>query len=133
MFRCSLTILSDTRYLGVLRRWVESTSAIVGRERFPAKAVAACSLALIEAVDNAIFHAHRRKRALPIDIALTVGAGRITIDVTDRGRGISERAAPAPEALVTHGRGLFLIRELMHEVRHARERGRHRMRMTYRL
>jgi anti-sigma regulatory factor (Ser/Thr protein kinase) len=132
-FCSAFTIKSDTRYLALLRQWVESSARIVGRRRFPRRAVMACSLALIEAVDNAIFHAHRRRRSIPIQVSLSVNECEVVLEVVDRGSGIGHPLLPPPDSMVTHGRGLFLIRSLMaHVESHARD-GYHRMRMIYRL
>jgi anti-sigma regulatory factor (Ser/Thr protein kinase) len=132
-FCSAFTIKSDTRYLALLRQWVESSARIVGSHRFPRRAVMACSLALIEAVDNAIFHAHRRRRSIPIRVSLSVNEGEVVLEVVDRGSGIGHPLLPSPDAMVTHGRGLFLIRSLMAHVENHSRNGCHRMRMIYRL
>jgi anti-sigma regulatory factor (Ser/Thr protein kinase) len=134
-FRCVFIIRSDTRYLGSLRQWIESTSELVGPEGFPAKAVAACSLALIEAVDNAIFHAHDRNADLPIEVSMIVSSSTVLVDVIDMGGGIGEFRTPdvAPDAMATSGRGLFLIKSLMSSVEHFLKDGKHYTRMIYKL
>lgn len=132
-FSSAFTIKSDTRYLALLRQWVESSARIVGRRRFPRRAVMACSLALIEAVDNAIFHAHRRRRNIPIRVSLSVNKNEVVMEVVDRGKGIGHPSLPPPDAMVTHGRGLFLIRSLMAHVESQAQDGCHSMRMIYRL
>ena len=134
-FRCVFIIRSDTRYLGSLRRWIESTSEVVGSSCFPPRAVSACSLALIEAVDNAIFHAHDGRVELPIEVSMSVDDSKIVVDVTDLGNGIGEFCTPdiAPDAMATSGRGLFLIKSLMSSVEHFFDNGKHHTRMTYKL
>ncbi len=132
-FRCAFTIRSDTRYLSLLRKWIEAAATLMGESAFPRRAVIPCSLALIEAVDNAIFHAHARRAHLPIEVGLAVSRGVIEIDIVDQGTGIDHTPVCQPEAMVTHGRGLFLIHELMHDVQSHKDRGRHRLHMTYRL
>ena len=57
-FSCAFTIRSDTRYLLVLRRWVGAMAEAAGRGRIGKRQRIALELALTEAVDNAIFHAH---------------------------------------------------------------------------
>lgn len=133
MFHCSFTIESNTRYLAPLRQWVGAVARIVGGRRFPARAVMACSLALVEAVDNAIYHAHRRKRHLPIRVSLRLDRRDIVLEVADSGGGIGHPRTPRPDAMVSHGRGLFLIRQVMNSVESRLEDGRHRMKMVYRL
>lgn len=130
---CALTIGSDTRYLGPLRQWVDALSRVSGEGRFPQSAVLPCSMALIEAVDNAIFHAHGGRKHEPIDISFSVNRGRIIIEVVDRGRGIGHPEHIEPDSQATHGRGLFIIREIMESVSSRRVAGRHHMRMEYRI
>lgn len=130
---CALTIGSDTRYLGPLRQWIDAFSRVSGERWFPRRAVIPCSMALVEAVDNAIFHAHGGRRREPIDISLSVKKGRIIIDVVDRGSGIGNPERIEPDSQATHGRGLFIIREIMDRVRSRRIAGRHHMRMEYKI
>jgi len=126
---------SDTRYLRSLREWMESTSDLVGDSIFLPKVLYACNLALIEAVDNAIFHAHDGRRELPIEVEMIVGGSEIVIDVIDLGKGLGEFSVPdvAPDALATSGRGLFLIKSLMERVEYFFDDGKHHTRMTYKL
>ena len=133
VFQCAFTILSDTRYLTPLRQWLDAVAVIVGRDRLPKRAVIACSLALVEAVNNAIFHAHERCRRKPIEIRLSVADHHVTIDVLDTGSGIRQHIEPSPDAMITHGRGIFLIRNMMSKVTNQQEGGRHRLRMIYQL
>ena len=131
-FRCAFTIRSDTRYLAPLRAWVRAAAALAGRRDFPAKAVMPCTLALIEAVDNAIFHAHRRRRERPIRVALAAEGGGVAIEVADCGRGVGRHLSRDPEAMVDHGRGLFLIHRLMARVESRMRGNRHVLTMRYR-
>lgn len=128
-----LTIRSDTRYLAVLRQWVAAAAKRVGPRRFPRGALRAVTLSLIEAVDNAIFHACLpRSKGWPIDVALRVEAGRITVSVGDCGKGFCLQKTGLPSLLVTHGRGLLLMRHLMETVEHYRRGKRHVVRMIWR-
>ena len=131
MFTTSLTIRSDTRYLALLRGWVAAAGRAVGRTKFPRAVQSAVTLALIEAVDNAIFHAHRRKRDLPISVCLAIADDRIVLDVTDRGDGIDLAQIEIPLEFADHGRGLMLIHRMMHSVRSRRIRDRHLLRMVH--
>lgn len=131
-FRCAFTIRSDTRYLASLRAWVRAASRLAGRRHFPAKAVMPCTLALIEAVDNAIFHAHRRRRERPIRVAIAAEDGGVVIEVADCGRGVGRHLMCDPEKMVDHGRGLFLIHRLMARVESRMRDGCHVLTMRYR-
>ncbi|MBI4125888.1 MAG: ATP-binding protein [Deltaproteobacteria bacterium] len=130
-FQTQLTIRSETRYLALLRQWVAATATVVGPRYFPRAALRAVNLSLIEAVDNAIFHAHRGHREKPIDVGLRVEAGRVMVVVTDRGRGFRQATTDPPELLMTHGRGLLLMRHLMASVEHCRRGKRHMVRMIW--
>lgn len=130
-FRTQLTIRSETRYLSLLRQWVAATAKVVGPRYFPRAALRAVNLSLIEAVDNAIFHAHRGCREKPIDVGLRVEAGRVIVIVTDRGKGFHRATTDLPEPLMTHGRGLLLMRHLMESVKSCRQGKRHVVRMIW--
>jgi len=130
-FRCAFTIRSDTRYLSTLRDWVAAVARVAGHDEFPRRAVVPCSLALIEAVDNAIFHAHGHKKDLPISVSLALERRRIVMEVIDRGEGIGKPKLPKPDELVTHGRGLFIIHNVMSDVTSKVSKGRHKIRMVY--
>lgn len=132
-FVVKFTIQSDTRYLAPLRGLVASIGRLVGKNRFPKRAVAACTLALIEAVDNAIFHAHKRVRGLPIDIEISVGKGVIVMKVVDRGPGLDHPSIHAPQLVATHGRGLFMMDKLMYGVESKKSPGRHEVALTYQI
>lgn len=129
-FRAAFTIQSDTRYLSFLRDFVSALSHMDGGH-ISKRSVIEVSLALVEAVDNAIFHAHGHKRDMPIEIAFDVGAKRVVIDVLDSGGGIGKFRAPSPDAMSDHGRGLFLINKIMKRVSSCKIGSRHRLRMEY--
>lgn len=132
-FHCAFTILSDTKYLSVLRQWVLAAQKIAGHVAFPNRARTACTLALIEAVNNAIFHARGRGRERPIRVSIKIGNGLVVLEVSDTGRGIGRHARARPDEMVDHGRGLFLIHKLMTGVKSRMNGKYHSLRMTYRL
>jgi len=127
--RLEITIGSDTRYLAALRGMVGAFLAQAGNGRVGRAQVIACSMSLVEAVDNAIFHAHRNRKDFPIRIAFALHDGRIVMDVVDRGRGIGEPRPPEPDGYSTSGRGLHIIRESMSRVESRVAGGEHRFRM----
>lgn len=130
-FHCVFTIMSDTKYLAILREWISAAQLIVGRRAFPKRAKIACTLALIEAVDNAIFHAHKKRASLPIGVSLKIGDKKVTIEVDDGGGGIGRHEVSHPDEMTDHGRGLFLIHKLMTKVESRMKGRRHLLRMTY--
>lgn len=129
-FSSAFTIRSDTRYLALLRQWVGAVATVVGPRHFPAGALQDCTLALIEAVDNAIFHAHRCKACLPIRVAISVHDTTVVLEVADCGNGVGRHLKACPDAMVDHGRGLFLIHRLMSRVKSCRRSGYHVLTMV---
>jgi len=132
-FRCRFAILSDTRYLALLRQWISSVQHIVGDANFPNAAISVCSLALIECVDNAIFHAHKGNKNMPIGVSISVGGGWITMNVTDMGDGFVPSFDEEPDFLSTSGRGLFIIKKLMTSADVLQKDGFNTIRMKYRI
>jgi len=128
-FRFEITIGSDTRYLAALRSMVIAFLRQAGNGSVGKDSAIACSMALVEAVDNAIFHAHRGRRSLPIRIALALSDSRVTMDVVDTGRGIGELPKGEPDITAIHGRGLYIIKESMTRVTSKVGAGGHRLRM----
>lgn len=132
-FSVKIAIQSDTRYLAPLRQFMTASARIIGRKRFPRAALKSCTLALIEAVDNAIFHAHRHSKNKWIDINLDVRKDFIVIRVTDRGRGLNHIEIKNPGLTATRGRGLYLMEQLMDSVESKSSGKRHEMILTYKL
>jgi anti-sigma regulatory factor (Ser/Thr protein kinase) len=129
-FRFEITIGSDTRYLAALRGMVVAFLRHAGDGSVGKDSLIACSMSLVEAVDNAIFHAHRGRRSLPIRIALSLRDSRVIMDVVDRGRGIGELPHEEPDIDASHGRGLHIIRKSMSRVTSSVGGGEHRLRMV---
>lgn len=132
-FSVKITIPSDTRYLSPLRQFVAAAAKVVGVKSFPKSAQKACTLALIEAVDNAIFHAHRRRKNRLIDVALKITDEAIITKIVDKGRGFNHLSIRNPDPMITHGRGLFLMKQLMGKVESKRLKDGHAVILTYNL
>ncbi len=115
-FAVKISIRSDTRYLAFLRQLVAAIFKVAGRRHLPKRALRACTLALIEAVDNAIFHAHRQRANMPVDVAIKAEKGHIVMTVGDRGPGLDHPAIHAPKLVATKGRGLYMMDRLMDSV-----------------
>lgn len=79
-------------------------------------------VALCEALANAIQYGNGNDRSKAVDLVARYGPGAIEIRVTDEGAGFDPAAVPdptLPENLQrSDGRGVFLIRKLMDEVRY---------------
>jgi len=114
------SIKSSTHYLKFLRQLIASLSQVSGNIQVDHQAVTASSLALVEAVNNAIFHAHGEDMEKWIDITLILDKQLLEIHVADYGEGFDMPEDVEPLLMETHGRGIFLIRSLMHDVRYRR-------------
>lgn len=78
-------------------------------------------LSLEEAIINAIKFGNNFNRDLPVSINYSLIGDRLEITVRDRGKGFDYTSIPDPtlnnNILKEGGRGLFLIRNLMDEVK----------------
>ncbi len=129
-FRFEITIDSDTAYLATLRDMMGAFLRHAGDGRVSKGTSIACSMSLVEAVNNAIFHAHKNRRSIPIRIAMSHTDGRVVIDVIDRGGGIGELVGREPNLKSSGGRGLFIILQSMTRVTSVKRNGEHRLRMV---
>lgn len=86
-----------------------------------------CQLALVEAVTNAIIHAHKGDAGKQIGVRVQVGGNGIVMEVKDDGRGFQLGSIPEPKLDQIGGRGLFIIKRLMKKV----EYKDNVLRMTY--
>jgi serine/threonine-protein kinase RsbW len=79
-------------------------------------------VALREALINAIVHGNRQDPRKRVSVACRCTTdGEVSITVQDEGQGFDSDAVPDPTApenrLLTHGRGIYLMKTLMDEVR----------------
>ena len=84
-------------------------------------------LCLEEAFINAAKHGNQLDSHLTIDIDVVKRPEEIEIIVCDQGKGVDLENLDDPTAnehlTKTHGRGVFLIKKLMDEVRYVRDKG----------
>lgn len=97
-------------------------------------------LSVVEAVNNAVLHAYGNEPGHPVEISFTVRGGRLTIDVCDQGRRMTQDPIPLVaygcsnrRALPESGMGLMIIEQIMDEVAYRAEKGRNVFSMTRRL
>lgn len=86
-----------------------------------------CRLALVEAVTNAIIHAHKCDAGKEIGVRIRIVKSGIVMEVKDCGGGFELKKVPRPELDQIGGRGLFIIKKLMKKV----EYKDNILRMTY--
>jgi serine/threonine-protein kinase RsbW len=99
----------------------EFVESIAERLGFDESSRADISISVTEAVNNAIVHGNLGDVAKKVDIEVEGETGRMTIRVSDGGEGFDPDDQPNPVAeenlLRRVGRGIFILRSLMDEVR----------------
>jgi serine/threonine-protein kinase RsbW len=78
-------------------------------------------IAIYEALANAVIHGNHENQEKQVDVTCRCSMdGEVLISVRDEGEGFDSRVVPAPtdaeRLLLTHGRGLHLMKVLMDEV-----------------
>lgn len=119
-FRFTVGLASSTHYLPWLRRLLPALNRAGAGGRLTRNAEWRCTVALIEAINNAIIHAHGRDSRRRIWLTCTTGGRSVRMTVRDEGRPFRFHRAAVPSPLRSHGRGLYLIRTLMTQVRYRR-------------
>ena len=81
-------------------------------------------IALREALANAVIHGNRRDPTKTVYVGCRCGADEVSIVIRDEGQGFDTRDVPDPTTPknlpFNHGRGIYLMRVLMDEVRFER-------------
>ena len=111
----TLTIPSDLRLLPLARGFVEAVCAIGGLDRDDTDAIV---LAMHEAANNVIRHAHHGDPAAQLQIQCHLCADGIELHLLDEGEPFDLASVPHldPAELRIGGRGVFLMRTLMDEL-----------------
>jgi serine/threonine-protein kinase RsbW len=91
---------------------------------FPEDELGNISLAAREAAVNAVMHGNRQDPAKKVDLSLELNDHALTIRIADQGDGFDPDSLPdplAPENILRgSGRGIFLIRTFMDELKFRR-------------
>lgn len=115
-----LKVPSQTDNLELIREFVSRVAAKVG---FDSEDVNKIELAIDEACTNVIKHAYEKNSRQPIDIAIKLDYDKLTIIVTDQGRGFNVDDIKTPDMkeylaeMRVGGLGIFLMKNLMDEVK----------------
>ncbi len=123
--RITMSLPSRPEFLDLVQDVAVSVARLCG---FAEDGQMDIGLAMREGAVNAMKHGNGLDPRLPIDVEITGSVERVTIVVRDRGHGFDPQAVPDPtqpeNILKSSGRGLFLIRTLVDEVRfHRRSPG----------
>jgi serine/threonine-protein kinase RsbW len=108
--------------LGCEKIAMDFAASVAKTMNFPPDRVEDLKTAVAEACTNAIEHGNKMDASTKVGITLTVGDGRLQVDVEDEGRGIGDVAAPNIAEKIAgtsnpRGWGIFLIDSLMDEVK----------------
>jgi serine/threonine-protein kinase RsbW len=99
----------------------ELITALAQRVGFSEEDVMKIGLAVRESMVNAVVHGNRYSGHKAVRLAVTFDGARLTVRISDQGEGFDVDHLPDPLAednlLRTSGRGIFLIRSFMDEVR----------------
>lgn len=111
------TISSDLEVVpDIIEKWLGRLEPL----RLSEDVIFGLKLCLQEAVINAIKHGNRGNPSLNVHVIIKAHPDRLTIEVTDQGKGFDFNAVPDPTAPENigknHGRGIYLIRQTMKEV-----------------
>ncbi len=115
------TTLPSTR--PAINRAVREVLKVADEVGFSEDGRADLEIALREAVANAIIHGNRNRRNKRVLLrCYGVPDGALLIAVRDEGEGFDPEGVPDPRSaervFLHHGRGIFLMRELMDHVAH---------------
>ena len=116
----------------------QAESWLAGQQVSP-DAVYLVSLAIEELVTNCIKYGYDNSNDHTVDIALSVDAGVLRMEVVDDGRAFNPLEVAAPDVSLAMedrpigGLGIHLLRELSDEVRYERRDGTNRLTLTKRV
>jgi len=103
-----------------VRSLLERAERRIAQAEVPQQVADDISVALLEAVNNAIIHGNQRSYDKQVNVRLVIGDRKVELKVSDEGQGFdpSKLEDPCrPENIYQpNGRGLFFIRKLMDEV-----------------
>jgi len=116
------------RWLGVIDAALQEVGQELAWEQDELNQV---SVAVIEAVSNAIEHGNRFEPERSVQVELWASGRRLRFRVSDEGPGFErdrlDLPTPSPESpefMKSRGRGLFIMRDIMDAIRIDREAGR---------
>ena len=90
----------------------------------PERDVGLVELAVVEAVNNVIFHGYGNRPDYDVTIVWTHRADHLQIDVVDCGKAMAELpSGTMPEPDLENGRGWPIIRAVMNSIRYRSENG----------
>jgi len=114
-----LVITSDPHHIAEADEFLEGA---LRRNKVPEALVTDVAIATTELVNNAIVHGNKSNPHKTVTLEIAFTDDEITVRVTDQGAGFDPSHIPDPLAeenlLREVGRGVFIVRSLMDEVRY---------------
>lgn len=127
--RFVITLPSRADYLGAVRSVVRGFLEECMDARLSEEEVNGIQMALQEACINVVRHAHKGDATLPLVVTVSAPKGRFVIEVEDFGGGLPPRDRQPPDPDPLHpregGYGIFIMRQVMDEVRSEVRDGKH--------
>ena len=129
----NLTIPSSTRYLGEVRRFVETHTTAAG---FNEESIEQFKVAVDEACTNVIKHAYSGNESCELDIRVIVEIDRCTVCIRDEGRAFRPQEYSEPDifqfAKDRHagGFGVHIMRQMMDHVEYSTQGSVNEVRLT---
>jgi serine/threonine-protein kinase RsbW len=127
--RIEIRLPSRADYLGAVRSVLRGFLEECLEVRLPEDEVNGIQIALQEACINVVRHAHAKDASLPLVVSIVAKPGRLVLEIEDFGPGIprEEDRPPDPDPANPRegGYGLFIMRQVMDEVRSEFRGGKH--------
>ncbi|MDZ7723142.1 MAG: ATP-binding protein [candidate division KSB1 bacterium] len=113
-----LEIPSDVKEI---HRVEEKLEAFCRQQGMNKNQIVNCAIAVTEAVNNAIRHGNKQDPSKKVFIQFSISGNNITIRITDQGNGFDPENLDDPlhpnNLLKENGRGIFIVKQLMDDVR----------------
>ena len=119
---------------------MRQVAAVVGARQLPARRLERLKTAVAEATMNAMEHGNHYRPELPVQIAVLASPAELAVRITDQGGGalIGHPETPDLEAKLANqqtprGWGLFLIKNMVDELRVSGDDAHHTIELVLRL
>lgn len=132
--RKTLNLHNDVNEVPMLGEWMEVTGEQLG---LPMAAVFQLNLALEEAFVNVVDYAYPGKNGMPVQLNMDGTGETLTFTLIDEGEPFDPTALDEPDTSLSAeerpigGLGVFLVKQIMDEVRYERIGNRNILTMTY--
>ena len=132
--RKTLNLHNDVNEVPMLGEWMEVTGEQLG---LPMAAVFQLNLALEEAFVNVVDSAYPGKNGMPVQLNMDGTGETLTFTLIDEGEPFDPTTLDEPDTSLSAeerpigGLGVFLVKQIMDEVRYERQGNRNILTMTY--